>query len=112
MDQGNDEKEKFLCYRASCSLRYSQDTSTSRCRISYTLQQRYQLSINSIIYMKVFINNSQFFVLCTVFPYNNYEENHSNENKIMIDDSVVKGIRIQWTSGYCEVLCDERRFSY
>lgn len=93
--------QNIFCERASSSLRYGHDTSTARCRIPFHIIQLYQLSINIIIHIKITVHNTIFSVLCIVFPYQNYDENISNN--IIIDDSVVKGSRIQWTSGSCEV---------
>jgi hypothetical protein len=106
-------------------VKYPQDIHTARCRLSPLLFQQHNLLISSILFIKIIVPPSSspshseekerqgdnveegeinlpvsFSVLCIAMPYT---DNDYEDHEIIIDDSVMKGKRINWTCGTCEV---------
>jgi hypothetical protein len=100
--QSGESPPSLLCLRASATLRYSNDHRTARCRLSHSIFTQHQIRINSIIHFKIHLSESfQFSVLCLALPY---VDSEYDTDEVVLDDSVVKGERVDWSSGTCEVL--------
>jgi hypothetical protein len=91
----------LFCLRARATLRYSHDHLTARCRLSHRIFTQHQLRINSIVHFKIILSGSlQFHTLCLALPY---LDPITEPDEVVLDDSVVKGERVEWSSGSCEV---------
>lgn len=89
------------------------DTATARCRLSKRIFKQYKANIGWIFHFEVTIPGSgedleeesrSFEVLCTAWPQINNNANENMEERVFLDDSVIKGRHFLWWDGKCRIL--------